>query len=252
MKSRLSLALLMAMSIGFVATAVHAGTISLNLCPAGTTNNQDIFGTTFGSGGEAIWPVRGNYRDYQFRLNTPVGTTALFDGFTVQLSSKLNNAVSASNSLRGTLWAGPIVSNPLLSNQLTTISVSNADINASNAGGFQSLVTLAGGTPFSESITDAYSYFFLRIWAEGSGVTEGYKTKMAASTSEMMSITMTENVPIDGGIGIDTDNNGLIDGGNPYDTISAVPEIDPAGIGSVLALVGGALGLLERRRVKAA
>lgn len=32
---------------------------------------------------------------------------------------------------------------------------------------------------------------------------------------------------------------------------SAVPEIDPAGIGSVLALVTGALGFLERRRVKA-
>jgi hypothetical protein len=31
---------------------------------------------------------------------------------------------------------------------------------------------------------------------------------------------------------------------------SAVPEIDPAGIGSVLALVTGALGLLERRRLK--
>ena len=29
---------------------------------------------------------------------------------------------------------------------------------------------------------------------------------------------------------------------------AAVPEIDPAGMGSVLALVGGALGLLERRR----
>jgi len=32
----------------------------------------------------------------------------------------------------------------------------------------------------------------------------------------------------------------------------AVPEIDPAGIGSVLALVTGALGLLERRRLKTA
>lgn len=31
---------------------------------------------------------------------------------------------------------------------------------------------------------------------------------------------------------------------------SAVPEIDPAGMGSVLALVAGALGLLERRRLK--
>ena len=33
--------------------------------------------------------------------------------------------------------------------------------------------------------------------------------------------------------------------------LSAVPEIDPAGMGSVLALVTGALGLLERRRLKA-
>ena len=32
---------------------------------------------------------------------------------------------------------------------------------------------------------------------------------------------------------------------------NAVPEIDPAGMGSVLALVTGALGLLERRRLKA-
>ena len=32
---------------------------------------------------------------------------------------------------------------------------------------------------------------------------------------------------------------------------SGVPEIDPAGFGSVFALVAGALGLLERRRLKA-
>ena len=33
---------------------------------------------------------------------------------------------------------------------------------------------------------------------------------------------------------------------------SAVPEIDPAGMGSILALVSGALCLLERRRLKTA
>ena len=32
----------------------------------------------------------------------------------------------------------------------------------------------------------------------------------------------------------------------------AVPEIDPSSLGSVLALVLGSLGLLERRRLKAA
>jgi hypothetical protein len=33
---------------------------------------------------------------------------------------------------------------------------------------------------------------------------------------------------------------------------SAVPEIDPAGMGTVLALLGGVLGLVERRRLKSA
>jgi len=33
-------------------------------------------------------------------------------------------------------------------------------------------------------------------------------------------------------------------------TAASVPEIDPAGMGSVLGLVCGALGLLERRRVR--
>jgi hypothetical protein len=37
-----------------------------------------------------------------------------------------------------------------------------------------------------------------------------------------------------------------------YLSISAVPEIDPAGMGSVIALVTGALGLVERRRLKIA
>lgn len=43
--------------------------------------------------------------------------------------------------------------------------------------------------------------------------------------------------------------------GSGYDVSvgsAPVPEIDPAGLGSVLALVTGALGLLERRRSKAA
>ena len=35
-------------------------------------------------------------------------------------------------------------------------------------------------------------------------------------------------------------------------SISAVPEIDPAGIGSVMALVSGTFVLLERRRRRSA
>jgi sulfatase modifying factor 1 len=39
---------------------------------------------------------------------------------------------------------------------------------------------------------------------------------------------------------------------SPVSSPSAVPEIDPSSLGSVLALVLGSLGLLERRRLKAA
>ena len=46
-----------------------------------------------------------------------------------------------------------------------------------------------------------------------------------------------------------TYNNGLQLSVAP---VSAVPEIDPNSLGSVLALVLGSLGLLERRRLKAA
>ena len=51
---------------------------------------------------------------------------------------------------------------------------------------------------------------------------------------------------------IKTDTSGYVSGYVvEYAPSSAVPEIDPAGLGSVLALVTGALGLLERRRMSA-
>jgi formylglycine-generating enzyme len=39
---------------------------------------------------------------------------------------------------------------------------------------------------------------------------------------------------------------------SPFSGPAPVPELDPAGMGGVLALLGGALGLLERRRLKTA
>jgi hypothetical protein len=59
------------------------------------------------------------------------------------------------------------------------------------------------------------------------------------------------------------DNAYTVNGGGSYtllttaplrmtvNTTSPVPEIDPAGFGSVAALITGALGLIERRRLKA-
>lgn len=43
-----------------------------------------------------------------------------------------------------------------------------------------------------------------------------------------------------------------ITGSSETVTINAIPEIDPAGFSSVLALLAGAFGLVERRRVKLA
>lgn len=232
-----------------VALPVSAGTITLDLCPAGTTSNLNIFGTTL-SGGVATWPSKNSqsYRDYQFQLQTSSGS-ATFDDFSVLLSASLRNNTASSNLLRATLWAGPIVDNPLLANSLTTISVTNAAIASS---GFSTKVTLTGPTFSTATIGTSPSTFFFRVWAEGAGSVNGYQTKMANTIPELDGITMSPDATIDGGI---FDGSG---GGNVIDpfqeivpSLEVVPEIDPAGIGAALTLVGGVLGLLERRRRRA-
>jgi hypothetical protein len=221
---------------------VHAGIITLDICPAGTTSNQNIYGTTL-TGGVADWNGA-SYRDYEFRLQTASGT-ANFDNFSILLSAQLRNqTVSSVNVLRASLWAGAIVTSPRLVDALTTITASNSSFTTSS---FSPKVELTGSTFAPLTISTTPSTFFFRVWAEGNN-NSGYQTKMAALTPEMQSVTMTETIPVDGTIGIDTDNNGSID---IFDTLSApVPEIDPSGLGSVLALLTGTLGLLERRRLK--
>lgn len=234
--------LLVAAALAVTTPTLRADVITLDLCPAGTTSNLNIFGTTL-SGDVATW---GTYRDYQFQLLTTSGS-ASFDQFELLLSAQLRQSTSSSNSLRASLWSGSIISNPLLADALTTISVSNNTISAS---GFSSKVRLTGNTFAAQSITTSVSPFFFRVWAEGDNSNAGYQTKMAADPLELQAITMTPSAVIDGGIGVDTDNNGTLDTVDPISEV--VPEIDPAGLGSVLAFVSGALGMLERRRRQAA
>lgn len=228
-------------AIALTSASTRADLIALDLCPAGTTSNQNIFGTTV-SGGVASW---GTYREYQFQLLTSAGS-ASFDQFSILLSAQLRQSTSASNSLRASLWSGTPVANPLLADALTTISVSNSLISAS---GFSSKVALTGGPFTPQVITATTSPFYFRVWAEGANSNEGYQTKMASLSPEMQLVTMTPNAVIDGGIGVDIDGNGSIDTVDPLSEV-AVPEIDPAGMGSVVALVTGGFGLLERRRRK--
>jgi len=87
---------------------------------------------------------------------------------------------------------------------------------------------------------NADGYYGVRFSAGGADWNYGWVavSKTASSlTFGEASVETTINTPIAAGAVAPT---------------SSVPEIDPAGMGSVLALVTGALGLLERRRLKAA
>ena len=235
-----------AMVVALGATTIpvaHAGTILIDVNAAGRTQNQNIYGTTL-SGGTATWPASASqYRDYQFILQTTAGT-AVFDDFAVRLSASINNITNPSNTLRAALWTGGIVSNPDLTQALTTVTIPNSAIPSNS----YATVTLTGNPFVAQTIGTSPSTFFFRIWAEGNGGNTGkFQTKVAETLGELAAVTMEPEAVIDGSIGIDTDNNGSID---TYDVIAEVPEIDPAGLGSVAALLMGALGLIERRRLK--
>ena len=211
-----------------------AGFITLDLDPNGTTSNLNVYGTTL-SGGVATWPSRAAYRDYQFELHTDSGTTT-FDGFAVRLSAYEKNKTPASNTLRATLWQGPMQANPLLADQLVTATISNDAWFSTTS--FRSAVL--NGPSFSPvTITTSPTVFFFRVWAEGDGNNNGFATKMAATLGEFQSITMQETVPVDASIAYDADDDGIIDHGETYDVIDVVPEIDLSVLGNAAVLVCG-------------
>jgi len=230
--------------VGATVPGARANTITMEVSPSGKTQNQNLYGTTLSSG-SATWPgTASRYRDYQFNLQTSSGT-ASFNDFAVRLSASRNNSTAPTNTLRASLWSGPITPNPDLMQAITTVTIANSFIPTS---GYADV--LLTGNPFSpQTIGIAPSTFFFRVWAEGDGGSTGfYQTKMAELPAELQAVTMLPDPAIDGSIGIDTDGNGSFDLNDP---ITEVPEIDPAGFGSVAALLAGALGLIERRRLKA-
>jgi len=62
----------------------------------------------------------------------------------------------------------------------------------------------------------------------------------------------TRSIYIGDSNGYETDPSSYIGSGVTFTLATAVPEIDPAGMGAALAVIAGALGLLERRRLKTA
>ena len=96
MRLRLVLSAVIAASCSLLS----ADTLTLNLCPAGTTSNQNIWGTTIDPiSGEATWAAKGNYRDYQFVVQSDGTPNSYFDNISVLLTATLRNQTSNSNSL---------------------------------------------------------------------------------------------------------------------------------------------------------
>ena len=209
--------------VGVAAEVVRADLITMNVDPAGTTSNSTLYGTVL-TNGTATWPAftqtksASQYRDYQFELLTASGSTT-FDSFAVQLSASLRTNTAPSNSLRATLWAGPIVSNPLLVDSLITISTPNSAFTNGSSSYSSILLTGAAFTP--QTITTTPSTFFFRVWAEGAGQNNGYQTKMAANQTEFAAVTMSPAPAIDAFIEYDADNDGLIDDGEGETRLTA-------------------------------
>lgn len=144
-----------------VANLAGAETIIMNIDPYGTTSNQNVYGTVL-TDGTATWPTKGQFRDYQFELLTTSGSTT-FDNFAVRLSAQLQNK-SSDNLLRATLWAGPIVANPLLSNSLVTVTTPNSSF-VNGSSGYSSVQLGIGSLLTPQTITTTRSTFFFRVWA---------------------------------------------------------------------------------------
>lgn len=170
-----------------------------------------------------MWPVRAQYRDDQFEPLMTSGSTT-FDAFEVTLSGQLRHNAPGDNLLRATRWSGPIGAIPLLSDSLITVTTPNP---AMTSSGYSSAV-LSGASFSPWVISTTPSTCFFRAWAEDAGQTDGDQTKWAETLG----------------------NPGHHDDANADPMVEVVPEIAAHAAGGVLALVIGAVGLLERRRLK--
>jgi hypothetical protein len=109
---------------------------------------------------------------------------------------------------------------------------------------------------FSLLSNTAYSIFVNS--ASGSGIALRREQGLASGNDAIAAYTVTNGFTVLDTFRNNTPNYTPAANSFPAFAISfgttqaaPVPEIDPSGVGSVLALVSGALGLLERRRLMA-
>ena len=117
------------------------------------------------------------------------------------------------------------------------------EMSLNNSGQWQELTT-------SVAPEEAYNWYLT--------YSDGYFASLPSALSFRLRNTVTDELGND--LAVDSIYFGLSTqapdyGSNPINSIGVingvpVPEIDPAGLGSVAALITGALGLLERRRLR--
>lgn len=120
--------------------------------------------------------------------------------------------------------------------------------NVTRADGLSSN-TVLGITESAGSIYAAMSYNATEDVGGVNVSSDGGLSWVNYTTTDGLGNAVVRDITVNGGKVYAATDGGL---SIAYLSISAVPEIDPAGMGSVIALVTGALGLVERRRLKIA
>ena len=230
-------------AIAICAAPAKAGTVLINVDPDGTTSNLNVYGATVANSGAVTWPSKNqaSYRDYQFTLFTSSGT-AIFDAFEVQLSANQRQKSDALNTLRATLWVGPIPSvsstEPTIASSLVTVTTSN-DIWGTTTNSYTT-ATLTGASFAQQTITTIPTTFFFRVWAEGQNSNWGFQTKMAETLAEFGNINMQVDIPVSGGIQLPNGSTQNVTTTN----ISAIPEPSVCLMGAAGVILMG----LRRKR----
>jgi hypothetical protein len=224
------------LSVGLVAFASMlaapsaADASTLTYTATGGIITGSLGGTPFTN---ATWSITGTGDPTNVVTGTVGPVEGLFLPFNFLAMTPLLTITTGSSTLQAT-----IVTTGSTGQQVGVFSV--------DAGAFSSG---SGIDLFGYLEGDGSTLFDSGLGVEGSGLYTDLQSPFSGSGDQSKRGDLSTNV----GLFIITADNSqastfTVSGGSP----SSVPEIDPNSLGSVLALVMGSLGLLERRRLKAA
>ncbi len=207
-------------AVVLVACSAHASPLTLNFAGPGVSGHLVV---AYGSSADATYPQA-------FKATGVSGT----------LTDTNNGLTLVDAAITGLVPIAPTA--PEVTNLLAPADFSKFLIAAGSAFGDYSYDNLVWPTGSVQTATD-YAVFggFLDIYGLLFTIDGGYTVNFWSNG--------------DSGSGVDY-GVGVATAALQYDYVSTgvtlVPEIDPAGMGSVLALVAGVFGLIERRRLRSA